>query len=409
MAKRETVYLLGAGVNQCIVDLDGLTPPLSKSFFQTALKSPRYALQKQDPVLLGDVYDYIGKYWHLSEDDLRSRPFDLEDCFTLLQLQIDEASEAGNVARAQELRSIYVHLVAFLAQVLQQFWPDPRPSSAMQAFGERLLADKPTVITFNWDCILEQAIESASGVRSQGQIPRFYLNSPAKTGAVPFEELAYSHFNWNRPLAYGVRFREVQLQRAGLSSFVEGEAFYNHPDNSLYDWKLLKLHGSLNWFVYWQPIHPSLGGSAPKSGPVLSNSTWWGAMPPLKNAWWMSPLLITPVLYKYYQQEPFPELWYQAKLRLESCSHLIVIGYSLPPTDFAVRRLLLEAFSENDLAELTIVNPDPSVVRLFKELTHFHRPVRLCHDLSEFLGKSWWTDSTSSLCHKKPTQPIESQ
>lgn len=59
--------------------------------------------------------------------------------------------------------------------------------------------------------------------------------------------------------------------------------------------------------------------------------------------------------------------------------------YSFPPTDFNVRKLLLEAFEDNALDELIVVNPNTSVVATIKDLVHYSKPVSVCYDLKEFL------------------------
>ena len=98
-------------------------------------------------------------------------------------------------------------------------------------------------------------------------------------------------------------------------------------------------------------------------------------------------MIITPILYKerFYQEKLFSDLWNQAKLHLTNCARLIVIGYSFPPTDFAVRKLLLEAFVDNKLDDLIVVNPNTAVVKTIKELVHFTKPISICYDLKEFL------------------------
>ena len=70
----------------------------------------------------------------------------------------------------------------------------------------------------------------------------------AAGGEITDEDVVDSHFAWNRPRAYGVEFDYVQLHRAGTPDIVEGKRFYQN--NPLYSPPLLKLHGSLNWFVY---------------------------------------------------------------------------------------------------------------------------------------------------------------
>ena len=109
-----TVYLLGAGLNQILKDSEGYTPPLLGNFFQVAwakdwwhdtgpdVRGVKYKIKY--PL----VYEYIRRYWKKDVKRLASEPFDLEECFTLLQLQEDEAvaetlSEAAEALRTTRL------------------------------------------------------------------------------------------------------------------------------------------------------------------------------------------------------------------------------------------------------------------------------------------------------------------
>jgi len=57
----ETVYLLGAGVNQTLKDFDNLSPPLISNLFQLALAKREYSNEFYTH-RIQIVYDYIGKY-----------------------------------------------------------------------------------------------------------------------------------------------------------------------------------------------------------------------------------------------------------------------------------------------------------------------------------------------------------
>jgi hypothetical protein len=391
MTEKETVYLLGAGFNQCVNDWHGLKPPLATNFFQTILKSEKYQSDHYNREV-HSVYEYIEKYWKKSKEDLLNQPFDIEDLFTFLELQYYEADKNRNNDKAIELANINFRLKTMLAEFLSEFEIFGHTSDLLRDFGKQIYKEKPTIITFNYDCILETAIESASGVRRK--IPDSFCGAPNMNGDIPDEELPYSHNNWNRPLGYGIQFDEVQLQRAGLATYANGHRFYSRPENNLYNWKILKLHGSLNWFRYL-PIrkYPPFPGKGEQLSPeklkdvILINGHWWFNEPPDINDWIIDPLIITPTLYKerFYQERLFSDLWNQAESHLKKCARLIVIGYSFPPTDFAVRKLLLEAFADNKLDDLIVVNPNTSVVRIIKELVHFTKPVSVCYDLKEFL------------------------
>jgi len=262
-------------------------------------------------------------------------------------------------------------------------------SNEMSEFGSIIYKERPTILTLNYDCIIEAAINTASGLNANIPLSLFTIDKGVKDDEVP-----YSHFNWNRPLAYGFRFDYIELQRPGVSKYVDGNQFYAHPTNKLYSWKILKLHGSLNWFHYLPMRKYPYSNSGEQNlseeklkEVLLVNGHWWLTQPPDLNGWILDPLIITPVLYKdqYYQNQPFPYIWRQAYNELSACKRLVIIGYSFPPTDFSVRKLLLESFCENTLKELVIVNPDETIASIASDLTHFNSHVLVCRNLEEYL------------------------
>lgn len=208
MIEKETVYLLGAGFNQCVNDWHGLKPPLATNFFQTILKSDKYQTELYSRKVCC-VYEYIERYWKKSKEHLLNQPFDLEDCFTFLELQYYEAKKDRNNDKVKELATINFRLKTMLAEFLSEFEIFGHTSDLLPDFGKRIYEEEPTIITFNYDCILETSVESASAVRRE--VPDSFLGSSDKNEDILDEELLYSHYNWNRPLGYGIKFNEVQL------------------------------------------------------------------------------------------------------------------------------------------------------------------------------------------------------
>jgi hypothetical protein len=262
----------------------------------------------------------------------------------------------------------------------------------MRNLGKVVFYEKPTILTFNYDCLIEAVLEITSGVNSN--VPKSFIKHISENDEFPDDLLAYSHCNWNRPLAYGFKFDEIQLQQAGVSKFSRGLKFYSVPQNQLYEKPLLKLHGSLNWFRYLPfrtfPVLP--GEPKPELGKkesdiILMNGTWWFGTPPDHNGWYIEPILVTPVLYKdeYYGQKPFNETWEQAKNALSQCEKLVVIGYSFSPSDFTTKRLFLESFMLDNLKELVVVDPNHDLVKIVKELCHFDGGLVWFSSLADYL------------------------
>jgi hypothetical protein len=392
----ETVYVLGAGFNYSFTHFGGLRPPLAMNFFEVLLEQEQhFGLDRERSRLFdfgslrvspSELFGYIRTYWKLNREALRRTPFDLEACFTLLQLQEKSAREAGNRQVALQLNRINFTLKTLLSAYLSELQRTPF-SEALAAFGKEVRGANADVLTFNYDTIAEGAIEISSGLNKS--IPE----GLGRDESVSFDELAYSHYNWNPPLAYGLKFDEVTLAEAGPSRTVSKEVFYSHPQNVLYRARVLKLHGSLNWFRYLplSAFHSrGRSPSPPDENKLLVDSKGWWVRgdPPLKDGWFLDSVIITPLLYKNYEMSPFPLIWSQAREALEACRHLVVIGYSLPPTDFGVQRLFLEAFKETRPQELTVVNPNTDVARRIKELCHYQGRTTVCNDVGELYGVS---------------------
>jgi hypothetical protein len=363
---------------------------MSHNFFQVALKMkrmPRNLSAKMEP-----VYDYIDKYWKKTRTDLESSDFDLEECFTFLYQQLYQENDREEI---QRLLTVIFTLKTFLTQVLSEFEHYASSSSTMTSLGQILLYEKPTVLTFNYDCIIESVLEFASGVNapSPPELVEFIRKVP-KSEELPDNLLSYSFPKWNRPLGYGIKFDEIQLKRPPL--FVEGARFYSDPKNTLYVPPILKMHGSVNWFKYvhpptraWpsirEPPPPPLGEK--ESDLMLSNSKYWMGAPLDRNGWYVDSVIITPNLYKdrWLQDRPFQQIWSSAKAALLACRKLVIIGYSFSPTDFNTKKLLLESLSSTELDELIVVDPDPSIASIARNLCHFTGGVVWHTDLASYL------------------------
>jgi hypothetical protein len=212
----ETIYLFGAGINRGVLDWDGLVPPLATDFFQQVLQSDKYNSEHYLP-RIKDLTDYIERYWKLSIDELRIVPFDIELCYTMIQLQSLESSLKNDNDKLIYLANVEYQLTAILAEFLSEFEHFTFTSDSFSNLGRIIYKEKASVITFNYDTLLEASIGSASGVNPN--VPKSFRGAPPDNGAVSDEELAYSHLNWNSPLAYGIEFDEVQIAESWSEYF----------------------------------------------------------------------------------------------------------------------------------------------------------------------------------------------
>ena len=387
----ETTYLLGAGINRSVQGPDGLFPPLARDFFRQALRHPRISNEYTIPKI-APLFSFIEKYWHLTQDELKDTDFDLEECFTLLELQRRDAErlqDQDTIISTSRLEWLLTQLLlVFMFEI--EHWMFS--SSEFQAFGKRIFREKATVITFNYDCLLESAIEAASPPRLD-TMKALSLRDPGDS-VISDEDIAFSSHEWNPYVAYKVMFDEVQLLTPGISRTVEGKRYYEHAQNQKDLPAFLKMHGSLGWFYHsgYRVDGTKLEGQdASKTGRSVLRSSFQRLGRPnidYTDLEILVPLIITPVLNKPYDlHQVFLTVWEQARAELSDCKRLVIGGYSFPPTDFHIRRLLREVFSDNSPEELCIINPNTTIVQVAKELCNYKKPVMVCKDLDEFLKK----------------------
>lgn len=255
----ELVVVTGAGVNLDLADYDGRHPPGALDVFQQYGPTAPW----QDP-----VFEYIEKYWGLSRDDLSREDFDLEECLTLIQLQHREAHGEGRAA----LKRVELLLVGLLSEFLSLF--KPREDEHYRAYEEfaRLIWDcEATVITFNYDSLLEGVIEKCSGDKIPLTEWQEYLGDTKDSD----EAFLQMEKKWHKPLCYGFQFDYVEipleLGQTGITRLVPKEEYYTGTRSALRSPPFLKMHGSLDWFRHsgkWSEHASAMWKHRSKKSPV---------------------------------------------------------------------------------------------------------------------------------------------
>ena len=410
----DTAYLLGAGVNRSVSTRHGLTPPLALDFFRQAFRHPVFSTNNYQG-RLSPLLDFIEKFWRLDKTQLLTTDFDLEECYTLLELQRREAHAQDDAERVADATRVQFLLTDFFIEYLSEFEYMREVPSAFRDFASVIYTSRATVLTFNYDILLESQLEAVSPVndaanraymarekaiadnrpalratlQQQGLSEREIRNRLYSNDDIYDEHVGFSPHLWNQLLAYNVRFDEVALLTPGLTHLVPGDTYYANASNSEPHAPFLKLHGSLGWFVRsgyridGTPLpDSSTAGNTVVTRPShirgIGNIDYTGEI--------LLPLILTPMLDKPYLAHPLlRELWKKARLELGKCKKLVIAGYSFPPTDFHVRLLLREVFSMCGPEELCVINPDLSVIPKAKDLCNYSGPVMACANLDEYL------------------------
>ncbi|MGH9491997.1 MAG: SIR2 family protein [Terriglobales bacterium] len=177
-----------------------------------------------------------------------------------------------------------------------------------------------TILTFNYDLLIEESFSSAS--------------------------------LWNPRTGYGTLLPGSTLDWARIW-LKNRKAKKNAKSKAL----LLKLHGSLGW------------GSYRNRAVKIKARPYY-----VRKGKYESVSVLPPGWDKPIGLNPYKQLWRKARLRLQACRSLLIIGYSLPETDLLAKALFAEVVRLRQgalgyLSQLVLVDPDEAVrgklIRLF--------------------------------------------
>jgi len=158
----DTTYLLGAGINRAVRSPEGLAPPLARDFFRQALRLPRLATKFGQNQLV-PLLDFIRRYWRLDKEQLKSADFDLEECFTFIDLQRREAEVNGD----KEMLGRALQLTDLLTDLLFEYFSECERwyvrASDFQAFGRYIYREPSVPIIVGHE--VEIKAEGVAGVR----------------------------------------------------------------------------------------------------------------------------------------------------------------------------------------------------------------------------------------------------
>jgi hypothetical protein len=191
---------------------------------------------------------------------------------------------------------------------------------------------RATMISFNYDTLVECLVATPTGI----------LGNLSQYGEV-----------WQ-----GVSWTELT---GGLPPWAPGDA--RLASTRVESLRLLKLHGSLNW--YWRP--GDISGISVARRPLpghFTNPVPYTEEQRRRDVPGRTPFVVPPAASKseYYSNPITKEMWTQAAERLARAQRVVFMGYSLPPTDETFTNMLRASIQESD-CDIVIADLDPGPVR----------------------------------------------
>jgi len=233
---------------------------------------------------------------------------------------------------------------AYLATMTGYFYPQVAPR-------------RDTIITFNYDTLVEDALSNLETPYSYGFGADAFYTKERPGGFVIYNE-------------HDIPFLRPATGQKGVVD-------------------LLKLHGSVNWLLdYATPTEaPTQSQQRLQIFPAFSDLLTEYADP-------LGRIFIEPPTWRKGHNGGMASVWDSALQALRTASRIIVMGYSMPPTDVHFRYLVAAGLRENiSLQEIVFVNPAFAEEALgYKEMVsrtfQVFRPELRDRNTIQFFGQS---------------------
>jgi hypothetical protein len=341
--KHPVAIIFGAGASRGGLDeTSEIPPPVDRDFFDIANQLVGHGTPKLAKKVLNEV-------WQLYN---RTNGVGLETYYRDLETRaiIGEFAKTSNQPKdwrrrqkdlEELIRRVYVHTSVKDAHTSTV---EPKKSIIHRDVLTKLESGD-TIITFNYDLVIEEAFSSAK--------------------------------LWNPIDGYGIR---TSGKTKGWAKRWLNDKKYTKGNKSKI--LLLKLHGSLNWEAYPNGIRL-------KPRPYLISTR-------LGKTRFEKISILAPGWNKRIDKNPYKIFWRAARLKLERCKTLVILGYSLPETDLLAQSLLAEvvrtrATRTQFLKQLHLADQNETVkerfVRLFTPSLGPHAKVFKYFDVGEFKKK----------------------
>jgi SIR2-like domain len=310
-SRQRRVFLFGAGVSaSCGI-----------AVARTLLRECLCDLQQENAAKVRTVHGLLSYLYPSFDPDLKNYP-NIEDFLNLLQMAKTFNSEEfiqsslWPVAKLESAESI------ILKAVTDYLWRKTMAISSttiLDRFMWEYLRYSDTIVTFNWDITLENALTRRAG-------------------------------------DFDILYRYLRKrQRRHIS--------------------ILKPHGSIDWYRASQLPKPAAAEAWKLDNEyVVFPYSDFSEHPSVRT---LQPLIVPPVASKEFGADFLKETWRGFYRAISDATELTIIGYSLPKEDQFARLVLRRAIRSNihkqrrgekRALHLTVVNPDESVAVTFAQL-----------------------------------------
>jgi SIR2-like protein len=313
------VFIFGAGATRGGLKSQKIPPPIDTDFFSTARQITGHGTQTLARKVLKSVWELYGK----------TQGIGLEYYYRDIETRANIGAFAKTANQPKNWTQNRKELEELIRRVFIQTSCGPGnpfkpiPSSDHAGILQRV-EDKDTLITFNYDLLIEESFPENMKL-------------------------------WSPINGYGLKVGGITLD--WCRKWLEKRHIRNNQESKIV---LLKLHGSLNWTLNQNgtiKIKPRPYVVRTRNNKILSEKI----------------LILPPAWKKAVNKYPYKHFWKQARLKLEKCRTLVILGYSLPETDLLAHALLAEVIRLRStrnkcLKALHLIDPNLEVREKFMDM-----------------------------------------
>ena len=348
---RKVVILAGAGCTFSDASKASARqrPPLDKKFFSECLKSgDNEVIERVNRIAEYMQNKYKTSIFHEEVDSLEQ---------VMSRLYVDIFSRTLEDEALPTFRDLVRAYNARLAETTNNLNPTPRSrlfrilDYFLDGMETRVELKNITIITFNQDLQIEKTLNRLQ-------------NAPKYRKRMNL---------FNFPYCYSIPRDSYVVTRPheDVERF-EGRRGLNEDSITI-----LKLHGSLNWFSnHKSPDIPLSSMFNPKRKlyitprKTIAELTYTSA----KRSWYTFPIIVPPVAHKSaIFHDVLQPIWEIAEDKLRTATTILIFGYSCPVFDQESTNLIQRSVRENiargNLKDLTIIDPNPDIIRRYMEIT----------------------------------------
>lgn len=372
-------YLFGAGASHGYSESSTmLSPPLAKNFFSTYGKLD---IAADRFVRVGSIINYVRDTRGLNPIEFAYWEENIEDFLTEIDDQIENPKKVSALDFADKfsLDKSYTEMLFLFSSVLNEIQNGEICSN--YAALCKTLADDDVLITFNWDTLLDRALDEFTGWSPDSgyniciqKIFRDEWITPSKKFEISPKLLKlHGSTNWLMPY-YSLDYRFDERRFANLHIGVDERPIYCfHLATKKY-----KTFGDRSRngyqpysYFYYPPDLPLRSDNDAGPGRVRMSFVAAPDVPEFRQVKTggaplaSMPLLIPPVREKRYSMmgDTFDNLWDEAGIAIRNCEYLVIVGYSFPITDVKSWDLLSTALSERKQPlKIILVDPYPDAL-----------------------------------------------